>query len=91
MSGKRAIVYHGWIAGKLWERSKWRQLGVKGEMRYNSAFRAFEYCEISPVLMQQIIDERLIDNPSSFTAAWADTGEQLPKRRQLWGNAPVQL
>lgn len=87
----RQIVYGGWFPAKPQDRRKWRQRGIGGRLIYNAEFEAFEYAETTPQTVQRLLCEGLMPNPYSWTAYWADTNVNLPRKYQLWGGAPVQM
>jgi hypothetical protein len=78
------VTFVGWIPGKPWDRCRLRQLGVHGRMRWASASTdygvgAFEHCIVTQDVMERLIREWCLPNPSSFTAV-DENNKQLP----LW-------
>jgi hypothetical protein len=91
------VMYAGWLPANPWDRRKWRKLGVGGSMRFRAmpgvygTLGVFEHCDVTPKTMQRLLDQEVLPNPGSWTAYWKQTGKQLPRERQLWGGALVQL
>jgi hypothetical protein len=84
-------MYAGWVPDNTLSKKQWRRFGMGGEMIHSAEKRVYEYCDLTPEVLQRMIDAGLITNPMSWTAYDADTDVQLPPERQLWGGAGIQV